>query len=275
MESKKTTKTTNAEGNTRTSAMKRVQSRKWCFTLNNWNPKEKTTLLQTFTKKAKYYVIGEEVGEKGTPHLQGYVEFKNPVALTTMKRINTRMHLEKGKGSREENLEYCSKDGKAITNIPLSREKQILKKKYGNVTWRPWQVKVIEISKTEPNDRTIHWIVDIDGNSGKSFLAQYLCLTDKVIIADGKKADIFNQLKTWMDDHEYESPRIILCDVPRYNIGFVNYGLLEQLKNGFVYSGKYEGGVCHFESPHVFVFANSYPDEDNWTKDRIEIIELS
>ena len=51
--------------------------------------------------------------------------------------------------------------------------------------------------------------------------------------------------------------------------------MLEQIKNGMIYSGKYEGGQCLFESPHIVIFANSKPEIENMSIDRWNIKEIS
>lgn len=71
-----------------------------------------------------------------------------------------------------------------------------------------------------------------------------------------------------------KQPEIVLLDIPRYNKEFTNYGVLEELKNGMIYSGKYEGGLCVFRSPHVIVFSNSKPDKNIMSKDRWNIVNI-
>ncbi len=106
-------------------AMPRINPAKaWCFTLNNYTENELGALVQLFSSLADkyYYIVGEEIGEQGTPHLQGYIEKKTgrfrPLPLFEVKRNNTQcMHFEKAKGNRTHNYNYCSKDKKFVTNI--------------------------------------------------------------------------------------------------------------------------------------------------------------
>lgn len=125
-----------------------------------------------------------------------------------------------------------------------------------------------------PDSRTINWIYDPIGNCGKSFLTKYLALTKEIIIADGKKDNIFNQVNRKLNEEEKEFELVVL-DIPRSSEGYINYGVLEQLKNGLIYSGKYEGGMCLFDDVHVIVFANFMPDRSQFSKDRWRIIEIT
>lgn len=278
----KTTKTTTklqGEGNTNPPPQKRIQSRKWCFTLNNWTNDEYENIMNYITTKGLTYVIGKEVGKNGTPHLQGYIECKSPITFDSLKNLmSDRAHLEKAKARAEDNLNYCSKQGDFVTNIegvcssPQERIKQKLLAKYEQVIWKPWQQQVLDIINSPSDDRTINWVYDPKGNNGKSFLVKYISLTKDCVIADGKKENVFNQL---LQETETKDVQIILLDIPRHNQEYLNYGMLEQLKDGLIYSGKYEGGRIYLDCPHVVVFSNSEPDYEKFTRDRWNIISIT
>lgn len=263
-------------GNTIPPAHKRIRSRRWVFTLNNWTEEEYQSIHNYMAHKSKYFIIGEEKGEQGTPHLQGYVEFKNPIDFSSIKNICNRLHLEKTRGSRKQNIDYCSKEKVKITTFPLSIKDTILKKEYQDTTWHPWQQQVIDIINKSPDSRTIHWFWEPRGNVGKTYLCKWLAIQHNIILASGKKADIFNQVKTWFDNNEEGTyPQIVILDVPRTSTDYVSYEAIECLKNGMLYSGKYEGGICLFPHPHVICFANSPPNLFKLSSDRWSIVEIN
>lgn len=262
-----------AEGNTKP-PRNPTKGRKWCFTLNNYTEEELGTLISDIEQVDGRYIIGEEVGEQGTAHLQGFIEWKNARAFGAMKKLLPKAHWEKAKGSLEQNKKYCEKDGKFHTNIPLKRRDRMLLT-YAEVEWKDWQQDIIDIVEGETDDRTFNWFYETTGNVGKSFLSKYLVLKYDAIIADGKKADVFSQIKIWMDSKEDDvDPKVIVLDIPRTSLEYVNYGMLEMIKNGMIYSGKYEGGCCIFPPPHLIIFANEKPVMDKISIDRWNIVNI-
>lgn len=89
--------------------------RAWCFTLNNYEAEYIPYLQEeSIRSQCTYIIFGEEVGEQGTRHLQGYIHFKRAVGLKKCRTIMPTAHWEAAKGSAEDNKKYCSKEGKAI-----------------------------------------------------------------------------------------------------------------------------------------------------------------
>lgn len=84
------------------------RARAYCFTSNNYTDE---TLASWRGCGSKYLVIGKEVGESGTPHLQGYVEFATVKSLSQLKAIDGRAHFEVRKGTPQQAADYCKKDG--------------------------------------------------------------------------------------------------------------------------------------------------------------------
>lgn len=84
---------------------------RWCFTVNNWTEEEYGLISSLREDTVKYLIIAKEVGESGTPHLQGFVNFKKKRRLSTVKKLPgfTRAHVEVAKGSDSQNQAYCRK----------------------------------------------------------------------------------------------------------------------------------------------------------------------
>lgn len=88
-------------------------NRSWCFTLNNYSEAEERNIQDA---EAKYLIYGREVGDNQTPHLQGYVQFSNGKSLSAAKAaIGDRAHMEVARGTPEQNIAYCSKNGDVFT----------------------------------------------------------------------------------------------------------------------------------------------------------------
>lgn len=88
------------------------RSRRWCFTLNNPTASdEKDIELFGSEGPVTYLIAGDEKGENGTRHFQGYVEFKNGRTLAGVKKYLPRAHWESAKGDPGSNRTYCSKEG--------------------------------------------------------------------------------------------------------------------------------------------------------------------
>ena len=88
------------------------RARGWCFTLNNYT-QESEDAVRTYgsSEGVRYLGFGREVGENGTPHLQGFVYYANPRTFNSVrKQLPHGCHIEPCKGSMEQNFQYCSKD---------------------------------------------------------------------------------------------------------------------------------------------------------------------
>lgn len=246
---------TGEEGNTKASS----RCRRYLFTLNNWSECE----LDTLTHEFKDYIIGKEIGDEGTPHLQGYVEFKNARYLSSLKKINQRIHWQVSRGTRQDNINYCSKEKDFISTF---REKPTVI----ITTLRPWQLEIERLVLSDPDDRSIHWYWEPIGNIGKTALIKYLLMTYKWIefTRATKSADIL----TIADPKK----TCYLFDFARCQEGFCPWIALEQLKDGLVSDSKLKKTSRNviMNCPHVIVFANWAPEQDRLSMDRWIIKEL-
>lgn len=111
------------------------QSRRWCWTLNNPLESERAAidaLLPTQSAspdaawpEVSYIAYGMETGASGTPHLQGYLELVRKSSLGKPPQGNRagsgvrsirglyRAHFEVARGTQQQCVDYCFKDGDA------------------------------------------------------------------------------------------------------------------------------------------------------------------
>lgn len=90
------------------------RSRRFCFTLNNYTQGEVEIIDDFFrlTEHVTYAVVGVEVGESGTPHLQGFFITVDPQRLAAVQRlVSPRCHIEAAVGTSLQAANYCKKDG--------------------------------------------------------------------------------------------------------------------------------------------------------------------
>lgn len=253
-------------GNTRTTGETKPKqvsaSKRWCFTYNNYTEEHLVEIVEILTKNCFKYIIGKEVGEKGTPHLQGYITKSSAFRpFTLFKKFNC--HWEKCKGSEEENIAYCSKEGNFLTNKKIKKPIKILEESQ-LYDWQKWVLKLIE---KEPNDRTIIWIWEPTGCAGKTTFCKYLSAKYGAIPLEGKKNDILYCAA------EFESD-LYVWDLERSMEEYVSYGALEKIKNGYFMCSKYESKPVIRNSPHVIVFANFEPDKSALSEDRWLILNI-
>jgi hypothetical protein len=106
------------------------RSRSWCFTLNNYSEEDEVA-CHALALACKYIVIGKEVGESGTPHLQGFVYMEDKYSLSVMREWLSRAHWEPMKGTPLQAADYCKKDGDFFEwgTPPLSQEEKGVKGK--------------------------------------------------------------------------------------------------------------------------------------------------
>lgn len=290
------------------------RAKNWCFTLNNPTLEEKIH-LSTLINDANYVILGRERGANDTPHIQGFISFKERKRFKTAKDlIGSRCHLEVARGSPAENRKYCSKEGdfdeygvlpgpqgrrsdwdayvafvqdlgQVPTQLQMARAFPALYARYGvvmrtiaqanleriplvppEVTLRDWQQELAETIAGDPDDREVQFFVDYEGNSGKTFFCQWYFTNfdDAQILRIGKRDDLAFAID--------EIKRVFLFDVPRSQMEYLQYSVLEMLKDRMVFSAKYHSSMKILSHrPHVIVFSNELPELSKMSTDRINI----
>lgn len=269
-------------GNTRTDSSKGVKkqispSKRWCFTYNNYIVPEIDTIDQLLSEVAKLYIFEEEIGEGGTPHLQGYVEFLQKCRPCSHSSLFQKFHWEKARSSLMENILYCSKDyrdnvkdtGIWIHGCKIPKEIKII----NPIQMFPWQIEILEIINNYKIDRSIYWFWEAIGGIGKTEMCRYLAVKHDALILGGKAADMKYAIAQYFIRTGFH-PELVIFDIPRTSESFLSYSGLEEVKNALFFSNKYESGQYVGNPPCVIVFANFEPDVSKMSTDRWVINEI-
>lgn len=288
----------------------------WCFTVNNPTTDERAKIVALEDEDAvEYLVFGNEVGESGTPHLQGFVAFSTRVRLTQVKQsVSARGHFEVAKFP-EKAADYCKKDGDFVEFGVLTLKKG----KRSDLDAFKDDVKIGVLTVKEL--REAH--SDVFAKYSQ-FCTQYIQDNNSVLSVEahvlyGWQESLFQELKTEADPRQIMfcvdlvgnsgkswfchcvsgllsnvqvllpgrkadmcmmvelDAKIIFVDATRSKQGeYILYDFLEELKNRYIFSSKYHSVLkCLKSTPHVVVMMNEFPDMFKLSMDRYHILEVS
>lgn len=216
---------------------------------------------------SKEWYMQLEKGEGGTGyiHYQGCFSLKNKEYMAAVKNLLGRndVHLESAKNWHALKA-YCSKSDTRLDG-PWSHETKWIKT---IESLRPWQEKVVDIIvKPCDDDRKIHWFFDAEGNTGKTSLCKYLLINfGATVVNNGSFSDLAHTLPN--------DPKIVCFNLPRTLESRVNYSAIEAIKDGMIFSGKYDSHTKVFDSPHVIIMANFMPKLTALSIDRWVVHDL-
>lgn len=313
-----------------------------CWTWNNYTSESILTVKGLVGKCGiKGIAYGLEIGEKGTPHMQGYLQANHDSYKRLKKAFGHDLHLEKQKAASGPNelemggtfkepytaIGYCMKEGdywqagefieiaavkdrqgqrtdlkgvmesvdKGASELEIFKEhaqtmaqypkfieryRQLVRENAAMTQLRAvsaswslwlWQSRLNAVLEEEVHPRMILWLWSRMGGMGKSGMAEWLLVTkDACILEPSKKADMAHVFSS-------DPKGIVVFDCTRAtekgSIGPA-YALAEAMKNGILFSGKYNSRTVVFKKPHVIFFANFEPDRTVWSEDRYSVTEL-
>lgn len=242
-----------------------MKSRSWFFTWNNpdLSAAELSSMLAVLDCKA--WIFQLERGEEGTPHYQGAIYTRNPQTMPT--HLHGKIHWEKTK-SWAKAIKYCSKvetrvEGPYTYNVSLPVALDII------TVLRPWQLMVKEIILQKPNDRKILWLWEPTGNAGKTAMARYICHHFEALYLNGKGSDAKYAVSIVVG--KGKPLDVVIFGYPRSSAEYINYGCIEEIKDGIFFNAKYESGMVMYNPPHVIVFSNEEPDYSKMSEDRWDV----
>lgn len=244
------------------------RSRRWCFTINNYTEDDISSLKSL--EGINFMIVGKEVGEeKGTPHLQGYAEFKNKQSLKQV-RSKIRGHLSQAKGNKQQNITYCSKYDKepiVIGNLKTNQGKRTDLKDIrelikthtikeltsegviNNIQQRKF-AQALKADAIEPRTEypEVIWIAG-DSGVGKTLQA-FQSNQDKTIHKQ-------TQSNKWWDG--YEGQDVVILDDIRAD--FAKYHELLTLLDRYPHKVEIKGGYMEFNSPRIYITSPYEPNE--------------
>ena len=238
-----------------------------CFTLNNYTEENVKSLLKLPTK---YLVFGREIGDSGTPHLQGYLEFDKRYRFNTAKRMLPKCHLEPRKGTAQQAADYCKKDKEFTETGTISEPGK-----------RTDLAAVYDMAKANKSDVTI-------GEAHPATYMKFYKAVDRVRLnyarldnkfspvdcyvivgkaGEGKtrKAydfdpDLYRLVRpkgsVWFDG--YQGQKTLLIDD---FYGGIAYGYLLQLLDGYKFQLPIKGGFTWKQWKTVIITSNAHPEK--------------
>ncbi|QMW68719.1 replication-associated protein [Crucivirus-224] len=167
----------------------------------------------------------------------------------------------------EQAIKYNSGIKACIASADAELGKQKLAQEFASFKPNKWQHDLLMDIAKKPDHRKVIWIVDTKGGRGKSYLAKHLLAN--------MNACYLTNCKTTDAAHAYSGQNIVVFDYSRSNEDRINYGIIEQIKNGLIFSPKYDSRTKVHAIPHVVCFSNFAPERSMLSADRWDIRELN
>lgn len=233
----------------------------WFFTWNNFLEGDIDKMVARCDELCDMYVFEREVGESGTPHLQGKIKFlKKNRPIESFRDISEKIHWEKS--ATWKGHEYCAKDGTKLgEDIWYKGFTPILAPKLEG-----WQIE-LEKMLPEMKERNVHWFYEEKGGVGKTDFCRWICLKKKALMVGGRSQDMkcaIASMKT--------KPGIVVVNLARGNK--LSYTGIEEVSDGIFFSSKYESEMVIFNKPIIIVFSNEQPEWERLSMDRWRVYNI-
>lgn len=250
------------------------QLKRWFFTYNNYNKQDIKILETCLQLICEEYIFQEEMGEQGTPHLQGVIFLKKKMRWTEF-GLPTSIHWEPVKNPIKAKA-YCEKEDTRNGDVFKWKSPELIQDELvRNVELEivdalyPWQQSIYDMCKLKPNKRSIIWIYDPDGNNGKTELCKFLTIkVDAISATSGSAKDIACILANCVKNGKNLNGLTTFIFHYSRTSEHISYKAIESVKDGYITSTKYESGTLVFNNPHTLIFSNELPEIDKLTKDR-------
>lgn len=247
-----------------------------CFTLNNFTEDE-FARIKNFCVESNvaYGVIGEEKGSNGTPHLQGYINAGRTARLSFQgwkKAIGIRAHIEKARGSDEDNKKYCSKDGRFVEfgQVQFAGKRNDLSK-CCEIIAKGGTIADVCDEHPEVFVRYSRGLRDLSAvvarKQGRDYKTEVFVIVGPP--GSGKSHFCFETSKSlgsvyyksrgeWWDGYEGQN-----SDVMDDFYGWIKYDELLKIMDRYPYQVPIKGGYVPFTSKYLFITSNAKVSEWN------------
>ncbi len=235
----------------------------WCDKIS------KELTLAAFKENCRSWTFQQEKGAgTGKLHYQARIKCKTKVRPACVARWFPKgsCHVSVTSSANRDNMFYVLKADTRVdgpwsdTDTYVPRQIRELKTLY------PWQQKVITLSKVW-DTRTVHVIVDTEGNIGKTVLCTYMGVF-KHAISIPYCNDYKDIMRMAMDRPKRGC---YLIDLPRAinkERLYQMYSGIETLKSGYCWDDRYKFREEYFDCPSIFVFTNQPPNLSLLSRDR-------
>lgn len=251
------------------------QSSRYCFTLNNFTEEQRSPpeWIKGITTGG---VWGREIGDNGTPHIQGFMALKKKSTITGIRKHfpeGFSMHMEACKGNAQQNIDYCTKgeDYETWGDLPTDT-----KRKYDNSEKEDLgqAYKLIKEGRQEEIQPYIRlkYAVNIDKVASKvKHVVQHLDKpcglwiwgvsgAGKSTMARSFGNDVYDKpLNPWWDGYDGES--IVLLDDVHPHHGRSLETNLKRWADKFTFIGMVKGSTTGVIRPKRIIVTSQYSIE--------------
>lgn len=258
---------------------------RFVFTINNYTDDEYQWLTTIFPQhyNPSWLIVGKEVGENGTPHLQGACILGGQRAFSTVKMWPgfRRAHLETMRGKPEDSRRYCTKedlqayehgtlpspgkrndlhiaveainDGTSLREMALGDHGVAVVKFYKGLT-------VLRSLRSNPRDPAkpplIYWLYGQTG-TGKTKCAWEFGID----YAPGADVYVSHGTLQWFDGYDGQS--VVIFDDFRFK--GLSFAFLLRVTDRYPMSVPFKGGFANW-NPEVIIFTTPHSIRDTFEK---------
>lgn len=240
----------------------KTRSRNFAFTINNWNQSHIEMLDEI---KCTYLKYGKEVGKQGTPHLQGYIEFKNQRTVNAVAKKLGKNHVEAAYASAEHNNIYCEKEGTDIytRGTPKEQGKRTDLEALGERILGGDSLEAI--AQDAPGKYIVYGrgMVNLRNMTFKHRTTRPCVIwlyggtgVGKTFMATRHKTFYIKDDSNWWDGYEQQEAIIIDdFDPKRWN-----FRTLLRLLDCYPFTGEVKGGTVKINSPYIYITCDTRPE---------------